>query len=212
MNRLNGRDSKCICHTIHLGVLRVEAFASGATPHGFGNTRNGIGDNFGSLLILHPPHNTIGGSIVGKIAITLVVLLAATLAFLYYQNSRIPRLGVSEGRLKALGPHPNAVSSQTSDSARRVPALAMKDSPAATRSAILAAIRAYGGAEVMLDQPDYLYAVFTTPRMKFRDDVEFYLDHEHGVVHFRSASRAGRSDRGLNRARYEALAKAYAAH
>lgn len=156
-------------------------------------------------------HNIFGGPKVSKVAIALVVLLAGIFAFLYYQNSRAPKLGVSDGKLRALGPHPNAVSSQTPDTHRNVPALAMKDSPEATRSAIHAAIEAYGGAEVVVNEADYIYAVFSTPLMRFRDDVEFYLDDEQAVVQFRSASRVGRSDLGLNRERYEALAKAYAA-
>jgi uncharacterized protein (DUF1499 family) len=45
--------------------------------------------------------------------------------------------------------------------------------------------------------------------MKYHDDVEFYIDSIAQQVHFRSASRAGYSDRGLNRQRYEALAMSY---
>lgn len=52
---------------------------------------------------------------------------------------------------------------------------------------------------------DYLYAQFTTRWLGFMDDVEFWLDRRAGVIHVRSASRLGRRDFGVNRARVEAL-------
>jgi uncharacterized protein (DUF1499 family) len=50
---------------------------------------------------------------------------------------------------------------------------------------------------------DYMHAEFTTRICRFVDDVEFYVDAEAGVIHFRSASRVGYSDFGANRKRME---------
>jgi uncharacterized protein (DUF1499 family) len=47
--------------------------------------------------------------------------------------------------------------------------------------------------------------VFTTALMRFKDDVQFELDASDGVIHFRSASRVGRSDLGVNRKRMETI-------
>ena len=41
--------------------------------------------------------------------------------------------------------------------------------------------------------------------MRFVDDVEFVYDDKAGLIHVRSASRLGRRDFGVNRARVEAL-------
>jgi len=41
--------------------------------------------------------------------------------------------------------------------------------------------------------------------MGFRDDVEFWVDRSAGVIHFRSASRLGSEDLGVNRARMETI-------
>ena len=41
--------------------------------------------------------------------------------------------------------------------------------------------------------------------MRYVDDVEFWLDPARGAIELRSASRVGYGDRGLNRARIEAL-------
>jgi uncharacterized protein (DUF1499 family) len=68
-----------------------------------------------------------------------------------------------------------------------------------------ALVEASPGAQVEKSGPDYLYATFTTPLMQFVDDVEFWVDPAGGVIRLRSASRIGQRDRGVNRARIEAL-------
>jgi uncharacterized protein (DUF1499 family) len=61
------------------------------------------------------------------------------------------------------------------------------------------------GAEVVKSEPDYLYAQFTTPVMKFVDDVEFWFDPATQAIQVRSASRLGSKDFGTNRSRVEAI-------
>ena len=61
---------------------------------------------------------------------------------------------------------------------------------------ILIVIRHEGG---------YLYAEYRSKLMRFVDDVEFFYDGKAGLIHVRSASRLGRRDFGVNRARVEAL-------
>lgn len=45
--------------------------------------------------------------------------------------------------------------------------------------------------------------------MKYHDDIEIYFDDSTKLIQYRSASRAGYSDMGLNRERYEKLVEAY---
>ena len=66
-------------------------------------------------------------------------------------------------------------------------------------------VRSMDGATVIAAQPDYLRAEFQTRWLKFIDDVEFLLDKPAGVIHMRSASRLGRKDFGVNRARLEVI-------
>lgn len=139
----------------------------------------------------------------------MVILIAAGFAIIYWQNSRAPSLGVDNGRLKPLGNRPNAVSTQADDVARRVKPWPFKETREATMAAIIRAVEAYGGAQIKTRDDHYLYVVFTTPLMKFHDDAEFHLDADEQVVHFRSSSRAGYSDRGLNRQRFERLTELY---
>lgn len=55
------------------------------------------------------------------------------------------------------------------------------------------------------DEKNYIHAVFKTGGMKFKDDAEFYFDERNKLIHFRSASRVGYSDIGLNRKRYNKI-------
>jgi uncharacterized protein (DUF1499 family) len=74
--------------------------------------------------------------------------------------------------------------------------------------AIAAARKAVEGVEralVVRHEGNYLYAEFKSKLLGFVDDVEFTYDEKAGVLHVRSASRLGRKDFGVNRARVEAL-------
>jgi uncharacterized protein (DUF1499 family) len=64
-------------------------------------------------------------------------------------------------------------------------------------------------SHVVEDRPDYIWAEFRTRLLRFVDDVEFHLPETEKVVHFRSASRAGEGDLGVNRRRYEQIAAAF---
>ena len=46
---------------------------------------------------------------------------------------------------------------------------------------------------------------------RFADDVDFRFDDEARLIHFRSASRLGRKDFGVNRERMEGIRRAYEA-
>ena len=122
------------------------------------------------------------------------------------------RLGVTEGRLKPPSSTPNSVSSQASLypghpqlAYAAMEPIKLKGDGAETMRKLAALLRARAGVQVITDEPDYLYAQCSTPVLKFTDDVEFWLDRQAGVIHFRSASRIGRKDFGVNRARMESI-------
>jgi uncharacterized protein (DUF1499 family) len=55
----------------------------------------------------------------------------------------------------------------------------------------------------------YLKVVFTIALFGFQDDVEFLADTLHNEIHFRSASRVGYYDLGVNRRRMESIQEAW---
>lgn len=150
--------------------------------------------------------------VAAAIVLLPLMLLAAGQAGLL--SGQAPQdLGVRDGRLKPPSRTPNSVSSQADlhagtaalvDYARIAPIAAGSDA-AATLTQIRAVIEAMPGARIIEARPDYLYAQFSSRWLKFVDDVEFWAAPDQGVIHVRSASRLGRSDLGVNRARIEQI-------
>ena len=60
------------------------------------------------------------------------------------------------------------------------------------------------GSQVVTETDDFVHVEFTSRMMRFVDDVEFYFN-EPGRISFRSASRLGYSDLGVNRERMEKI-------
>ena len=136
--------------------------------------------------------------------ILLVVVLAVT------KNSTVPpTLGVKEGTLASLPDSPNAVSSQTEQADKCVDPFPYFGSLDQTKVLVKKAAADFGGARILVEKPDYLHMVFTVPFIPFKDDVEFFFSEKDNVVHYRSASRVGYSDLGVNRKRYERLRSLY---
>ena len=148
------------------------------------------------------------------LAVLAVLAVAAVLAGqMGFLQGRAPdNLGVRDGMLKPPSKTPNSVSSQADlwpgheqAGYARIAPLPLVGDGAATLARIQAIVSAMPGAQIVSVQPDYLYATFTTRLMKYTDDVEFWLDPAARVVQVRSASRLGRKDLGVNRARIEAI-------
>lgn len=138
------------------------------------------------------------------------VLLAILGVPMAISNQRVPKeLGVENGRLAPMPSSPNAVSSQTDDPAKRVEPWPFLDSLEDTRNTLLTLLDEAPDADILQMDANYIHAVFTTRGFRFKDDLEFYLDEDAGLVHYRSASRVGYSDMGVNRSREEMLRKRY---
>ena len=65
----------------------------------------------------------------------------------------------------------------------------------------------HSGGSIVRTSENYLAATFTSKFFGFVDDVEIRLDTEKEHIHFRSASRVGYSDFGVNRKRVKELKK-----
>ncbi|QEN08089.1 DUF1499 domain-containing protein [Oceanispirochaeta crateris] len=144
------------------------------------------------------------------IAALIVLLLLLMAVIMVVKNRSVPaNLGVKDGQLAALPKSPNAVSTQSADADRRVSAFPFIGGVEETRAGIKSVLHAHGGIEIKTESNDYIHAVSTTEKMKYHDDLEFYFDEKEKLVHFRSASRVGYSDMGLNRERYNHLIELY---
>lgn len=140
-------------------------------------------------------------------------LLAAVALAGCWKNTQLPKnIGLQQGRLSELPSSPNGVSTQTSQTPKQVKALPFKqDNSEITLSAVRAALVTFGRHEIMTDADGYLHVVCITAGLRFRDDVEILLNTTEQQVEFRSQSRVGYSDMGVNRKRYDAFAVEYLA-
>ena len=120
---------------------------------------------------------------------------------------RPDNLGVKDGRLAPPKSSPNSVSSQAdpADAEHYIAPIPFKGDAAAAMAAVRKAVEGMRDATVIRAEGNYLYAEYRTKTMRFVDDVEFLFDEKAGLIHVRSASRLGRRDFGVNRARVEAL-------
>lgn len=149
------------------------------------------------------------------LAIALAVLAAAGVGagrLGLLQGTAPQDLGVNGGRLKPPSVTPNSVSSQAGLYAghprqieARIEPLRYQGDGAAAMARLAALVEATDGARIVKREADYLYATYTTPLMRYVDDVEFWRAPTGGLIEVRSASRIGESDLGANRARIEAL-------
>ena len=149
-------------------------------------------------------------------AISLIVLGAAAGIALHlatakgdtmFAGKRPENLGVKEGRLAPPRRTPNCVSSQAqpADAEHYVAPIRFTGTALDAIAAARKAVEGMRRATIIRHEGNYLYATFSSKLMGFVDDVEFTYDEKAGLLHVRSASRLGRRDFGVNRARVEAL-------
>ena len=120
---------------------------------------------------------------------------------------RPDNLGVKDGRLAPPKRTPNCVSSQAerSDEEHYIAPIAFTGGALEAMAAVRKAVDSMERATVVRHEGNYLYAEFRSRLMRYVDDVEFTFDEKAGLIDARSASRLGRRDFGVNRARIEAI-------
>ena len=155
-------------------------------------------------------------SVVVLAALVLLVAVAGRLGWL--RGGAPADLGVRDGRLKRPSATTNSVSSQAAlwaDHPRldyaRIEPLPASGGAQTSIARVRAVVERMPGASIVEQRDDYLYAQFETRALRFVDDIEFWYDPAAQLVQVRSASRIGRKDFGVNRARVEALRAAFTA-
>jgi uncharacterized protein (DUF1499 family) len=139
------------------------------------------------------------------LVLALVLLAILATAGLVLASRRPVPVGLVEGRLRPCPPRPNCVSSQAADAEHRVEPLPLSGTPADALRALEALVAADPLASIAGRGRDYVHAVWRSPTLGFRDDVEFLVDRVEGVIHVRAAARVGYSDLGANRRRVESI-------
>jgi uncharacterized protein (DUF1499 family) len=145
------------------------------------------------------------------VILPLIVFAAGQFGLLTSRPPTEP--GLKDGKLRPPSRTPNSVSSQAelwpegeyaSEYAKIEPLRYTGDAGIAMNR-LRDMLASWPGARIVENQPDYIRVQFETRWLRFVDDAEFLLDPAARVIHVRSASRLGRKDFGVNRARIEAL-------
>jgi uncharacterized protein (DUF1499 family) len=140
--------------------------------------------------------------------LALVLLLVALLpvvllAMLSFFSRKPDNLGVVNGRLAACPSSPNCVCTEATDAEHRMEPIPFSSTPNEAMDRLKTVVAALPRSKVVTDDERYMHVEFTSRVFRFVDDVEFLIDADHKLIHFRSASRAGQSDLGVNRQRME---------
>jgi uncharacterized protein (DUF1499 family) len=98
---------------------------------------------------------------------------------------------------------PNCVSTQAPDKDHAIAPFRYRKSRAEAKEALKELIRSLPRTKLVEEDETYLHYEVTSLLFRFVDDVEFLFDDDTKTIHFRSASRTGYGDLGVNRTRME---------
>ena len=148
--------------------------------------------------------------------VALILVLVAALFLLgqlgFLRGKAPSDLGVRGGRLKPPALTPNSVSSQADlypthpqHAYASIQPLKFSGDADQAMARLVGLLHNMDRMVIVAQEPEYVYAQSTTALLKFMDDVEFAMDRDAHLIHVRSASRMGRKDFNLNRARIETI-------
>ncbi len=139
--------------------------------------------------------------------LTIVAIIAPifTLAGFSLMSKAPTNLGVQDGKLASCPNSPNCVSTQEKDPSQKMEPVPFEGDAANAIAKIKEALTKLPRTKIVEEKENYLRAECASLIFRFVDDVEFYVDTEAHLIHFRSAARVGRSDMGVNRDRMQKI-------
>jgi uncharacterized protein (DUF1499 family) len=145
----------------------------------------------------------------------LLALPLIGLAGLSLTGRRPTNLGVHEGQLAPCPTSPNCVSTQVEDDLHRIEPISTSRSAEVSQRCLKQVLAELPRVTLITERPGYLHAEFRSALFRFVDDVEFLIVPDEVIpdqqtIHFRSASRVGHGDLGVNRNRMELIRQRFA--
>jgi uncharacterized protein (DUF1499 family) len=107
--------------------------------------------------------------------------------------------------LKPCPDKPNCVSTTSQDRRHSMLPLHFKGDLASSVKRVKEIVLSFPRTSLQTEDENFLHFTFKSALFGFIDDVEFYFDPQNKVIHFRSSSRTGYSDLGVNRKRMEQI-------
>lgn len=145
------------------------------------------------------------------ILIIFVILIISSLFLLAFYSRTMEAPALVDGQLSACPHKTNCINTETSSHTDKnnqpikLPDSVTSVSALKTLKEIIIEMDGKIGAE----KENYLSATFSSSFFGFVDDFEIKINEEKRIIHFRSASRVGRSDFGTNRKRINVIQKKF---
>ena len=114
-------------------------------------------------------------------------------------------------QLKPCPESPNCVSTQSTQAKKRRDPIPFTGSAAEAIARLKRVVGDLPRTELQSEEGNYLHYTFKTWPIPYIDDVEFIVDEQEKVIHYRSASRVGYGDLGVNSRRMKKVVSAFAA-
>ena len=115
---------------------------------------------------------------------------------------------MSNPQLRECPESPNCVSTQTQQESKKMDPIPFELDPKEVIKIIKNVVESLPNTNLQNESGNYLNYIFKSKIFGFIDDVEFLIDAEQKLIHFRSASRTGYSDLGVNKKRMTELQEA----
>jgi uncharacterized protein (DUF1499 family) len=137
------------------------------------------------------------------------LLMATSMVFAGFSAAKADGLGVKNGQLARCPNSPNCVSTEAKDAKHSIEPIRYVSSRDEAIKKLIAVINSMPRTKIVKTSDDYLHAEFTSAVFRFVDDVEFMFNDSDKTIKFRSASRVGHSDFGVNRRRMEEIRRRF---
>jgi uncharacterized protein (DUF1499 family) len=139
----------------------------------------------------------------------LSLALATSLIIFGCSGTRPANLGMKDGALASCPASPNCVSTKAADGQHGIAPITFTGSAEDAKKKLVAVINSMRRTRIVTDDGNYVHVEFTSFLFRFVDDVEFIIDGSTHTIEFRSASRLGYSDLGVNRKRMEEIRRRF---
>ena len=115
---------------------------------------------------------------------------------------------MSGPQLKPCPESPNCVSTQTQQKSKQMDPIPFALDLKEILKIIKSVVENLPNTHLEKETLNYLHYTFKSKIFRFTDDVEFLIDAGQKLIHFRSASRTGYSDMGVNKKRMTEITRA----
>jgi len=133
--------------------------------------------------------------------ILLSMLLLATMA----QGATAEELMVRDQSLLSCPTSPNCVSTMATEESQVIAPYRFQQPLYEAKARLIQIFSGFPRTELVKEEEAYLHFEARSFLFQFVDDVEFQFDEDTHTIHFRSASRSGHYDFGVNRKRMKDL-------